>query len=239
MKVIDDLDLYAKLLNSIQVGGTNRPLTPFEVSTLIGRMIDECGSKTQVLERLPIKSDMLEQFLKLQEIPKGYQNVIVWGTSTTEGISFTSAVRIARLKDSRDKEILSDASMMNKFSRKEIENIVALKNKTEISIEDCIEKVVKFRPVVEHRYMFIFDIDAEFVKRLSDTITPKEESPEIILKGLISRFISLEDILAIVIRDNKLVFTFNQKGYDKIQEILMGKKFVLNQLLVYLLKKEI
>ena len=239
MKVIEDLDLYAKLLNSVHVGGTNRPLTPFEVSTLIDKMVDECGSKTEVLERLPIKSDMLELFLKLQEMPKGYQNVIVWGTSTTEGISFSSAGRIVGLKDSRDKEILSDAAMMHKFLKTDIENIVSLKNKTKISIEDCIEKVVKFRPVIEHRYMFIFEIDPNFVRRLTDEPISKEESPEIILKNLVSRFISHEDILAVVIRDNKLVFTFNQNGYNKIQEILKEKKFVLNQLLAYFLKKEI
>ena len=239
MKVIDDLDIYAKLLNSIQGGGTNRPLTPFEVSKLMVRMIDECGSKTEVLERLPLKLEMFEEFLKLQKIPKGYQNVIVWGTSTNEGISLTSAIRIARLKDSHDMEILLDASMTHKFKKLEIENIVSLKNKTEISIEECIEKVVKFRPVIEHRYMFVFDIDPNFVKKLSAKTISKEESPVIILKGLVSRFISKEDILAVVLRDNKLVFTFNQNGYNKIQEILKEKKFVLNQLLAYFLKKEI
>ncbi len=239
MKVIDDLDLYAKLLNSVQVGGTNRPLTPFEVSTLISRMINENGSKTDVLTRLPIKSDMLELFLKLKEIPKGYQNVIVWGTSNNEGISFSSAARIARLKDSHDKEILSDAAMKHKFLKTEIENIVSLKNKSDLSVEDCIEKVANFRPEVEYRYMFVFDIPPDFVKRLSNKITPKEKTPGIILKDLISKFIPHDDILAVVIRESKLVLTFNQNGYEKIQDILKEKKYVLNQLLEYFLKKDI
>ena len=65
-----------------------------------------------------------------------------------------------------------------------------------------------------------------------------DSSLGIILKSLISRFISKDDILAVVIRDNKLVLNFNQNGYDKVQEILKEKKFILNQLLVYFLKEE-
>ena len=95
MRVVDDIPLYAKLLSSVKSHGLHRPLSPYEVSILIQRMIIEQNDKNDVMQRLSIKQDMLSAFLDLEELPEEYKYAVIWGISNKNGISFHSAHRIA------------------------------------------------------------------------------------------------------------------------------------------------
>jgi len=238
-KVIDDIDLYAKLLLSVKIGDRkDRPLSPFEVTTLLNRMLEEGHSMEDLSKRLDLKDEMINDFLALQKIPNEFQNAIIFGESRDEGVSFSSAVRITRLKEELDRKILLASAMKNKFTKNEIENIVSLKNRSQITIEDCIEKIKNFRPVIEHNFIYVTGITSECLVKLSHLSQISELSSETILKNIISNYIPSENIISILVKGKRVVFTLDEDGSKKFNRFMSQNKLVLAQVIDFFLKNE-
>lgn len=127
--------------------------------------------------------------------------------------------------------------MNHKFSKKEIENIVGLKNKSDLTIEDCIEKVKNFRPDIEHHYMYIIELNDATFNTISEESSKEKIPIEKVLKNIVSHFIPNENILAISTKGKKILLSFDERGAEKLNEFLTENKLVLGQLMEFLIKK--
>lgn len=239
MRIIEDLDTFANLLNSIKpsIRRKERPFSPYECSDLIERMTIELNSEREVMERLDIKKDMFKNFRALQKYPNEYKHAIVWGSTNDNGISFSSATLIAQMKSNdHEKKKLSEATMKYNFSKNEIRNITSLKNKYEnLDIEQCIEKVKKIRPVIEIHHVIILPISLDILKSLEEISVKRDISTNSLLTQLLTKIVKIENIFSIFVKKNYLIFSLNEDGYMELvngsREKGMSIKKILSQMI--------
>ena len=236
MQLIEDINRFAKLLASIKVSGKNRSLSPFEVAEDIQRMQSEGLEIQEISERLSIKQEMINQFLSLTKIPNECQNTIVWGTSTDVGVSFSTAVRIARLKESEDRRFLMKSAMKYKFSKKEMANIVTLLRNGPLSILECIEKITNIRPEIEYSYMYVITVNSETITELKNLSESKNLELSTCLKNILSSQLTEKNILAIVVKGLKIVVSLNADGSKIFSEILCKNKLTIGNSIHYFLR---
>ena len=233
-RLIDDLDLYAKLLCSVNVPSRNRPLSPAEAAGLIRRMLKEGMSVHEVSKRVSVKTDMIQQFLSLSKLPPEYQNTIVWGTSTDCGVSFSTATKVARLVDQDDMRILLGASMEHKFTKKEIENIVALKRAGHsLDMVACIEKVKSVSVRVEPKHMYVITVSRGTMSKLETVSASRNEYPVDLLRGAVSERLGSDNVLAVVIRGLRVVLSLNKEGAKRFTALLEHNRLTLGNSIAY------
>lgn len=232
-QLIEDLDLYAKLLCSINVPGRNRTLSPIEVTGLIQRMMGEGMSMQEVSERVSVKPDMLKQFLSLSKIPPEYQNAIVWGTSTDCGVSFSTATKIVRLEKQEDMKILLGASMEHKFTKNEIENIVSLRRTSHsLDMVDCIETVKSIRVRVEPKHMYVITVSRETMSKLAASASRHADASDF-LRVAVSDRLGSNNVLAVVVRGLRVVLSLNQEGAKRLTALLERNNLTLGNSIAY------
>lgn len=232
-QLVEDLDLYAKLLSSIKVPGRNRTLSPIEVTELIKRMVGEGMSIQEISERVSVKTDTIKQFLSLSKIPPEYQNTIVWGTSTDCGVSFSTATKIVRLAEPEDMKMLLGASMEHKFTKNEIENIVALRRASHsLDMADCIEKVKSIRVRVEPKHMYVIAVSRETMSQIEASASSSTD-PARMLRQAVSECLGSDNVLAVVIRGLRVVLSLNEKGAERLTALLDSNRLTLGNSIAY------
>ncbi|MCB7129591.1 MAG: hypothetical protein J3T61_08655, partial [Candidatus Brocadiales bacterium] len=109
--------------------------------------------------KLDYHAQTIRMFKNLLKLPPDVQELVRLGK-----VSIDEGDRISRLKDVQAQKFLAEAIVADALSADLVKDIVALKNRNPtIAIEQCVEQVVKARPVVEDRYIL--------VTQISDTVT--------------------------------------------------------------------
>lgn len=235
-RLIDDLDLYAKLLCSINVPGRNRPLSPVEVAGLIQRMMKEGMSVQEVSERVSVSKDTISRILSLSKLPPEYRNAVVWGTSTDCGVSFSTAAKVARL-DQDDMAILLGAAMAHKFTKKEIEDVVALRRaRRGLDMCGCIEKVKSVRVRTEPKHMYVITVSRDTMSKLEASAPP--DGAAVLLRGAVSESLGPGNVLAVVIRGLRVALSLNGEGAERFAALLERNQLTLGDSVAYFVDKQ-
>lgn len=199
-KLTDDLELYADLLLSVGTHKGTRPLIPIEVSKLISRLKEE--EKVNDLEvskmldlgrpkkitTLDSKRDTTQvtKFLKLQKLSSKSQKLLGWGGTEPDKIPFTTGAIVADLENPKDQDMIIQSSLDRGITKNEAKRIVQLKKKNpEKPIADCIEKVLKIRPITEIWYIVSHTPKPEIFNNLSS----KAKDTEISISELVKKFL--------------------------------------------------
>ena len=173
MSVLDSPGRLARLLLSVNVSGTDRPLSPLDVATEIHTMMTDLGGdRDELVRRLPIGQDLTRQFLRLLDLPPQIRGMVVWGESRHEtgAIGFSVASRIASLNEPDD--MLSVVGAITEMPRpvtaEEIKGIVSLKKSNhDKPIEECLSEVLNVtRPVTIIHHMFLSGLDPDIARSL-------------------------------------------------------------------------
>ena len=183
MAVLNNPSRLAKLLVSIKVSGTSRPLSPIDVANEINEMQKDLGEdRDELIRRLPIGQDLTNQFLCLLKLPPEVQGMVVWGESRHEmgAIGFSVASRIAALDDDRDKMKVVSAidGMARPVTKEEIKGILSLKKSNPNKpIEECLSEVLNVtRPVVITHHIFLSGLDPAIVESMKRRARKSGES---------------------------------------------------------------
>ena len=195
MYILDNPPRLAKLLTSIKVPGTNRPLSPVDVAREIEMLLKDLGGdESELLRRLPIKQDIMKDFRCLLRLPPEIQGMIVWGRSKHEtgGIGFSVASRIASLDRQDDMRTMAGtvADMPRPVTKEEIEGILSLKkNNPDKPIGECLTEVLNVtRPAVIDHYIFLSGLDPNIVRALEQkahvSVVSTHELASGILRGV-------------------------------------------------------
>ena len=152
-----------------------RPLSPIEVGVLVDRLGKAGMSLEDRARYLMISETATSRFLRILELPEDLQHLVGWGVG--EGtISFSCAVELRRLKDLKDQRLVGESILTDNINSREVRAVVQLRMRSGKTIDDCISEVLKMRPVVEKRYLFIGSIvDGDVVSRL-DALTQMERN---------------------------------------------------------------
>lgn len=140
-----------------------RPLSPVETGTYIRRAVQRGTELKEIAELTQLEgTTQLSRFMKMLALPEDTHHLIDWGKSEGGGVGFTTAFEVARLPSARDQREAIDAVLTHALSSAEARSLVQLRVRGAKSIEECVEGVVKMRPVVEVRRLLIGTItDAE------------------------------------------------------------------------------
>jgi hypothetical protein len=121
-----------------------RPLTPIQVAGLLKKTLDNGGSLPTCATYLSLQgTTMLSRFLKLLELDSSLHGSVSWG-HTGAGLSFTTAVSVARLKP-KDQLSLTKAIRALNLQTPDVRKVTQLVLRTGKSPEVCISEVVDSR----------------------------------------------------------------------------------------------
>lgn len=222
--IFDEPERLAELLTSINTKNTKyvRALLPWSCTLIMRQLINEIG-KEEAISRLPIGNDMVEQFLLLERIPNDKKRSVMWNETNGLGVTFSSALKISRLENDNEKRKLMGAVLEHGFTKIQTDNIVVLKNKNpNMSIEECIEEIVKFRPTIIQSYMVVLSIKP-LKNKLDDLSKTQNKRVNDIIKKAFESNLRLPIDAVSVIADNTAI-SMTEETYEKYEQIIKGKK---------------
>ena len=149
-----------RLRMSVGYGGhkKGRLLSPVEVGLLISRAINAGASLEDCEQEINLDKTGIRRFQLITALPEDLRHNIVWGTNKEGGIGFSTAVELSKIKDTNEQRVVSTAILANNLSSKETRYLIQLRHRTGRSIDNCLSEILKMRPTIERRYVFIGSI---------------------------------------------------------------------------------
>lgn len=177
------------LLLSVGTHKGRRPLSPVEVARLLKREFDAGASLAEIAEAVQFDgTTMIGRFLALLDLSPEIQHLVDFG-SGVDSLGFTSAFEMSRVpKD--DHQELATAILSNQLSSAEVRQVRQLRLRSKRPISECIDEVVRMRPQVHVRQVFIGAILDERT-RLRLRAKSQLERNELLKGALADRFAAL------------------------------------------------
>ncbi len=229
---------------SIKVKGSDRPLTPIEVSNGISDFKHDLNDDYEELSRrLRVKRDIIKDFELLLKLPPEIQDTISFGTSkSSKGrISFTTAARIAELKDAEDmlKMGLAVLSFPRPISKTEVENIVILKKKNqEKPIEDCIAEIVKMRPKLVKHFLFVSGLQDTIHENLIKASKKKGKNLDEFALEILSSHFTQGSVKNVHIGDDFIRVSLTKEGHDILHKTVDDSDILLKDVVNNLFERK-
>ena len=228
---------------SIKVKGSDRPLTPIEVSKGISEFKKELnGDYDELSKRLGVSKDIIKDFEELLSLPAEIQDTIAFGTSKSDSgkLSFTTAAIIAELKDSEDmlKVGLAVLSFPRPITKTEVDNIVSLKRRnSEKSIEDCIAEIVKMRPNIVRHYLFVSSLDEDIRKQLTQLSLQNHKEVDSLALEIFSKEFPENSVKKVHLGNEFVRISFTKEGHNKLHQISNDSDVLLKDVVNHVFRK--
>jgi len=225
LRLLDDNDTLAKLLTSINTANTGykRTVSPFRAAELIQRLISEEGMDV-TLAVLPLKKDMITNFLRLRSLPEECHDAIFWGESGDIGVGFTSASEIAELKDRNDMIYLFSRAMDKKITKTEIIEIKLFSKNKKISIRESTDKILGSRVEQIMNHMIVFELSKTAKKLLSDIIEKTKSSEKEVIITKLKENAGLSNVKGISIKGDRVGIILDFDNYKMFKQIISDSK---------------
>ena len=173
------------LILSVGIHKTERPLSPIEVAELLEKLISSGTTKKEISREILLDSTMISRFLRLLNLAPEIQHLIGWGGESR--VSFSTASEIARLKTSEEHRYLAKCTLEHGLSKSEVIQIIEVRNKFGKPIDRCVEEILKMRPRIITRYLFVGAVKSLDVQaRLREM--PQEERNVLFRKAVTSYY---------------------------------------------------
>lgn len=231
----------AKLLASINVNHSERPLNPIEVSEEIRSMLTELNNnKSELLNRLPLSLDMIDAFLRILKLPPQIHDIVIWGNSNRGSgqISFSVAQQLGRLDDPKNiLKFVNAFHMASKpITKEEIKSAISFKRHNPTKpIEDCITEITNVtRPIIVQDYIFISGINPSIVQLLKESSVKKNLTLNEHALVIISNVFPSDSILGIKINDDYVRIMLSEEGSKYMRSYAdsngLSKKDIINHI---------
>tara|TARA_B100000315_G_C14587383_1_gene593799 strand:+ start:2691 stop:3398 length:708 start_codon:yes stop_codon:yes gene_type:complete len=211
-------ELKSKLILSVGTHQGKRPLSPVEVAKAFEFLEASGMHPKELADLVSFKgTSMIGKFKRLLLLPEEIQVWVDWGNTSGPYISFSSASLLSGLKDSRDQNQVKDSVLKYTLRKSEIQQIVEIRKKFKKSIEECIESILKLRPEVIQRYIFIGSItDKNLISRLSE-LSENERNATFI--SILSSHISLQADCSGRLGENKFSLVGDESFSEEIEKL--------------------
>jgi hypothetical protein len=240
MKLIEDLELYSDLLLSVGTHKGIRPLEPIEVAKLIDRLQKEESENYQQLSRRLGFKDVTQtkNFLNLLNLPETVHYSLGWKTTDEEKIPFTNGVIFSELENKNDMEYLVKIGIQNKIKKNEAISIVQIKKKfPKKSIEECVDEVLKIRPVVVKGYLIINTLQDDTISKLSSNAKRESIPTNNLVVHVINKLLNKGKAENAIIKGKTIFLTVDEDGYRSITNLQEQSKVRLRNLIDFIINE--
>ena len=224
------LDEVKRLIMSVGTHAAKRPYTPVEVggkfmkAVRAGATLEQCAQAVQLRG-----TSMVSRFLRLIKLHSNVQHLIDWGQSGAT-ISFTSAWRLTQLS-TVDQVPACNAILQHQLTSPEVEQLIQLRRRSGKSIAECTKAVLRMRPVIERRHVFIGAVTSDQVRtRLVNML--QDDRDELLrkavrrcfpkLRGFASR-LGAERFTIVVNQQDASVLTHGRENFEAAINAVLQK----------------
>ena len=224
------------LILSVGTHKSTRPLSPVEVGKYVQRALDAGETRATVAEKLLLDdTTVIGRFVRLPSLPPQVQQLVGWGADPAT-VSFTSASDVARLKSASAKIVLAKAALENQLNKSEILEVVQISERSNRSIESCIEAVLNQRPIVERRHVIIGELQSD---SLNETLKHMSESQRNnLLLSALARYGLNTSILGAKLGDGYFLFVGDDAFHTVITSLPGGFEESITEYLMRELRHE-
>lgn len=164
---------HKALLRSVGTHRGDRLLSPLEVAQLLAKSVEAGATRKEAVEDLGIGQTQVATFLKLPDLAPEIRHLADWGGSTNGSISFSSLAKLSRLPGAAQIEA-ANAILRYGLTWKEVVQLVQIADRSAKPMAQCIDEVLKLRPQVETRHLFVGAIISESVRQHIEGCTQRE-----------------------------------------------------------------
>jgi predicted HicB family RNase H-like nuclease len=235
-KSLDELtaEETGKLLASI---GSRRKKRPFDPIT-VAEILKHTPSNKELAKRLGVDPRMVGMFKILLSLPEEIKPYVRSGK-----IGIDKAQRIASLKDTASQQFLAKAIIAdsNTFTKHIVAEIVSLRNRNKnIPIEDCTNRVLKSRPIVDNRYILVISVK----ESLSNVLNMKAKKQGVSFRELVRAIVeqslpSSECLLSIATHNGTILLTLNIDGWQALRQKSRSLEVPLDELVETLARQSL
>lgn len=163
------------LILSLGTHRTRRRLSPVEVACLIDKVYRKGASFQEIAQLVNFGStSTLREIHRLLALSPDIQHLVGWGKPTASTLPMKSAQQIARLSLWSDQLAATEATLLHKLTSEETRQLVEMKVRSLEPIDDCIHAVLRLRPTVERRHLFLGAVTSSRVCQHLETLTQIE-----------------------------------------------------------------
>jgi hypothetical protein len=175
---------HRDLILSVGSHRVSRPLTPVEVAELFEVMTKHGATLKDCADFVHLDgTSMVSRFLKLLRLSPSVQHNVDWGQSSAACFGFTTASALAALPRP-DHEVACRYVLEEQLTSAQVKDVVQLRQRSGKPIEDCIEQIIKLRPTVTRRFMFVGGISEQYMaQRLAEM---RQSERDELLSGLLA-----------------------------------------------------
>jgi hypothetical protein len=174
------------LLLSVGSHRGSRPLSPLEVAGVLYKARHAGSSPSEIAEALQLEgTTMVGRFLRLLELAPELQLVADWG-GTTATMSFSSASELGRLPMAEQRRG-AEAVLAHALSSSEVKQLVQLMTRSKRGIDESITQVLRMRPTIERRHVFVGAVQSDRLRNLLASMTQSERD-ELLRKSIRGAF---------------------------------------------------
>jgi len=165
------------------------------------------GSYKAVAEKLVISSEMIRQFAKIASLPNDVRQLL-----NDKGIDIL--YRISLLKSDEEKVLLAKNVIDKKLTSKDVRDVIYLRKKRpELTIEECIEQVIRTKPKVKNIYKVITAINEKTFKSLKARAESSKVELNELIKEILKEVLGLKNILSLEIFDERIILKLDEMDY--------------------------
>lgn len=167
--------LKQRLIMSVGTHRRSRPLSPTEVAEGL-RILEADGmSGSDIAGMLQLEgTSMLGRFARLRKLSPRVGHLVDWRGSSSS-ISFSTASEIARLPGPEQEE-LTHTALQKSMTKNEVVQVVQLRQRARGPVSECIEQVLRMRPRVVYREIFVGAIRDEAARARLEQLTQAERN---------------------------------------------------------------
>jgi len=160
------------LILSVGTHQSERTLWPVGVAELLEKAINAGTTVKELSEEVLLNSTMITRFRRLLSLAPEIQHLVGWGGGSQ--VSFSTASEIARLRTPEEHTFLVKCTLEYSLSKNEVIQIIEVRNKFRKPIGECVEEILRMRPKIVKRYLFIGAIKSADVRSRLSTISQQE-----------------------------------------------------------------
>ena len=166
---------HQALLRSVGTHRGDRVLSPLEVGRLLTKAIATGTTRKECADSLHLGQTQVANFIKLLSLAQDIQHLADWGSSTDASISFSSLAEIARLREP-DQIEATNAILQHQLTWKEVRQLVQLADRSKKAMGQCIDEVLRLRPQLEIRHLFVGAVTAKSLRQYLSTLLQRERN---------------------------------------------------------------
>ena len=168
-------ELKRDLILSLGTHRTERRLSPIEVAEIIDTVLNKGGSFSDIAALVRFDStSTLREIHRLLAINPGIQHLVGWGKPTPSTLPMKSASQVARLGSGGDQVAAAEATLLHRLTSEETRQLVEKKLRSDDPIGECISGVLRLRPTIDRRYLFVGAITSVSVCKHLESLTQSQ-----------------------------------------------------------------